>query len=199
MANMMVVTCQAARAWLARCLWVGALLVCMSKRTAALWARRVWSIGMASIGWPPAMGQQVIESAVGQPCTTTVPATTASSLPWPPNSRPPPPSATSRNSTRSSTWRSSLNPRLPRLAGRQAWYPPPVRASGRARAKDRPWPHSSCVRRRGSRCRCSRLNHRSASASPPLPCSAQTVSAIIRATFGNQVVESHRTRKRPAN
>lgn len=38
---------------------------------AALWARRVWSIRMASVGWPPAIGQQVLESAVGQhgqPC-----------------------------------------------------------------------------------------------------------------------------------
>jgi hypothetical protein len=66
MANMMVVICQAAMAWLARCLWVGALLVCMSQRIAALCARRVWSIGMASVGWPPAMGQQVLESAVRQ-------------------------------------------------------------------------------------------------------------------------------------
>src|SRR5438067_527066 len=65
MTNVMA-TYQAARAWLARCVWISALLVCMCQRMAALRARRVWSTWIASVGWPPAVGQQFLDSAVRQ-------------------------------------------------------------------------------------------------------------------------------------
>ena len=66
MANVLVRTCQAARATLARCLLVSAWLVCMGQRIVALCAGRAWSSWLTSVGRPPAVGQQFLDSTVRQ-------------------------------------------------------------------------------------------------------------------------------------
>ena len=54
-----VVICKAARAWLARWLRVGALVACIGQPTATHWAWRTWPTWLTSLGWLPAMGQQL--------------------------------------------------------------------------------------------------------------------------------------------
>ena len=66
MANVMATTYRAARARLTRWLWVSALIACMGQRLVAHWGLRVWSTCLTSVGRPPAMGQQFLESAVRQ-------------------------------------------------------------------------------------------------------------------------------------
>src|SRR5438105_5694728 len=66
MAKVMAMTYRAVSAWLSRWLWVSAVIACMGQRLVALWALRVWSTWLTSIGRPPAMRQQFLESAVRQ-------------------------------------------------------------------------------------------------------------------------------------
>src|SRR5437762_681672 len=70
MANVVEAICRAARAWLARRLWIGALVACVVGRMAAFWAQRLCSTWSTSVGWLPAMRQQFVDLAVqlrGQP------------------------------------------------------------------------------------------------------------------------------------
>ena len=70
MANVVEAIYRTAKAWLARWLWISALIACVGLQKAALWAQRRCSTWSTSVGRLPAMGQQFFDSAVqlcGQP------------------------------------------------------------------------------------------------------------------------------------